>query len=77
MGFNVLSHFAAQAPNGPSQQAVIRAALAAGDLAARQVDMLEMHGTGTSLGDPIEVCLPFALNPHETAERIHQVAYYQ
>eukprot|EP00883_Tetradesmus_obliquus_P011533 jgi/Sobl393_1/4315/SZX67650.1 len=43
------------APNGPSQQAVIRAALAAGGLPADAVGLLEMHGTGTPLGDPIEV----------------------
>jgi acyl transferase domain-containing protein len=46
---------AVQAPNGPSQQQVIRAAMAAGDTAAAQLDILEMHGTGTGLGDPIEV----------------------
>lgn len=42
------------APNGPSQQSVIRGALAEADLAAEQVTGLEMHGTGTALGDPIE-----------------------
>lgn len=43
------------APNGPSQQSVIRGALTEADLAAEKVTGLEMHGTGTSLGDPIEV----------------------
>ena len=43
------------APNGPSQQDVVRAALAASQLAPADVAALQMHGTGTSLGDPIEV----------------------
>ena len=43
------------APNGPSQQDVVRAALAAGRLTPAAVTGLQMHGTGTSLGDPIEV----------------------
>lgn len=44
-----------KAPNGPSQQAVIRTALAAACATASDISALEMHGTGTSLGDPIEV----------------------
>jgi acyl transferase domain-containing protein len=36
-------------PNGPSQQAVIRGALTAGGVHGRNVDMLEMHGTGKPL----------------------------
>jgi polyketide synthase 7 len=41
-------------PNGPSQQRVIRAALANARLNAADVDVMEGHGTGTMLGDPIE-----------------------
>ncbi len=43
------------APNGPSQTAVIRAALADAGLRAADLSYVETHGTGTSLGDPIEV----------------------
>ncbi|MEV5839851.1 SDR family NAD(P)-dependent oxidoreductase [Nocardia sp. NPDC052112] len=43
------------APNGPAQQRVIRDALADARITAADVDMVEGHGTGTVLGDPIEV----------------------
>lgn len=43
------------APNGPAQQAVIRAALANARVAPSTVGYVETHGTGTVLGDPIEV----------------------
>ncbi|WP_086666086.1 type I polyketide synthase [Lentzea kentuckyensis] len=42
------------APNGPSQQRVIRKALAVSGLIESDVDAVEAHGTGTTLGDPIE-----------------------
>lgn len=43
------------APNGPAQEAVIRQALLNAGVEPNQVDYLETHGTGTPLGDPIEV----------------------
>ncbi|MEC8494487.1 MAG: polyketide synthase, partial [Planctomycetota bacterium] len=43
------------APSGPAQSAVILRALESGSLSASDVNMLQMHGTGTPLGDPIEV----------------------
>ncbi|MBV1920901.1 MAG: polyketide synthase, partial [Pseudomonadales bacterium] len=42
-------------PNGPSQSDVIRLALKDARLDARDVNYVECHGTGTQLGDPIEV----------------------
>nr|WP_204038389.1 type I polyketide synthase [Micromonospora qiuiae] len=42
------------APNGPSQERLIREALATAGLASADVDVVEGHGTGTTLGDPIE-----------------------
>ncbi len=43
------------APNGLAQQAVIRQALEAARVAPAQISYVETHGTGTALGDPIEV----------------------
>jgi malonyl CoA-acyl carrier protein transacylase len=43
------------APNGPSQQAVIRQALENAGVTPEEISYIEAHGTGTSLGDPIEV----------------------
>ena len=42
-------------PNGPAQQAVIRQALHQSGVDPAQISYIEAHGTGTALGDPIEV----------------------
>ena len=42
-------------PNGPSQQTVIRQALENSKVDASDISYIEAHGTGTSLGDPIEI----------------------
>ncbi len=42
-------------PNGEAQIALIRKALQQAKLEANAVDYIETHGTGTALGDPIEV----------------------
>lgn len=43
------------APNGPSQEDVIRLALKDAGLAPEALTYIEAHGTGTSLGDTIEM----------------------
>ena len=51
------------APNGPAQQRVLHGALAAARALPADVMGLEMHGTGTALGDPIEVGAATAVFP--------------
>ena len=56
------------APNGPSQQRVIGQALANAGLSAGQVDAVEGHGTGTTLGDPVEAQALIATYGQDRAE---------
>src|SRR6185312_5212297 len=56
------------APNGPSQQRVIRQALANAGLQPKDVDAVEGHGTGTTLGDPIEAGALLATYGQERGE---------
>jgi acyl transferase domain-containing protein len=42
-------------PNGPSQSALIQDVLSKAKIHPDELDFIECHGTGTALGDPIEV----------------------
>ncbi len=56
-------------PNGPSQEKVLRQALQDAALNPGDVDYIEAHGTGTSLGDPIEVeALGAVFGPNHSAD---------
>ncbi len=58
------------APNGPSQQAVIHQALANAGVKPSEISYIEAHGTGTALGDPIEVkSLKSVLMPDRTPDQ--------
>eukprot|EP00933_Yihiella_yeosuensis_P004744 TRINITY_DN10914_c2_g1_i1.p1 TRINITY_DN10914_c2_g1~~TRINITY_DN10914_c2_g1_i1.p1 ORF type:complete len:674 (+),score=124.99 TRINITY_DN10914_c2_g1_i1:23-2023(+) len=55
------------APNGMAQQACIRNSMREAGVTASQITIGECHGTGTALGDPIEVgALRGVMEPRET-----------
>lgn len=43
------------APNGPAQERCLQAVLRESGMTPTEIDIFECHGTGTSLGDPIEI----------------------
>lgn len=58
------------APNGRTQEEVMRAVLARSGVAPEQIDYIEAHGTGTPVGDPIEMgAIANAYGRTRTAER--------
>ena len=61
------------APNGPSQTRVIKSALANASTRPLEVRALEMHGTGTPLGDPIEVGGAMSVLGQAETLRLHAI----
>lgn len=52
-------------PDAPAQARLMRDALAAGDVDPATVDVIEAHGTGTRVGDPVEItALMDVFGPH-------------
>src|SRR5579864_9564516 len=56
-------------PNPKAQASVIRRALAEAKTAARHISYIEAHGTGTKLGDPIEIAALNQAYQGETEEK--------
>jgi acyl transferase domain-containing protein/acyl carrier protein len=59
------------APNGLSQEKVLRGALEKANLIPDNVCLLECHGTGTPIGDPIEVAAVTAVYCADNTNRKH------
>ena len=59
------------APSGRAQQEVVRTALARAGIEAGDLGLIEAHGTGTPLGDPIEVnALAQTVGPAREADHV-------
>lgn len=58
------------APNGLAQQDVIRTALAQAQVTPEQISFIEAHGTGTPLGDPIEMASLRAVLGDDSNQRV-------
>jgi natural product biosynthesis luciferase-like monooxygenase protein len=56
------------APNGTAQRELLRDALAAAKARPQDVGYVECHGTGTPLGDPIEVASVVSIYGHRPAD---------
>jgi len=62
-------------PNGPAQQSLITEALNRAGVRPADIDVIETHGTGTALGDPIETnALVAALGPGRTPDHLLTIA---
>ncbi len=58
------------APNGLAQQDVIRTALTQAGVSPNQIGYIEAHGTGTPLGDPIEMASLNAVLNDDSNQRV-------
>jgi len=57
------------APSGNAQQTVLRSALSASGCSSEEIALVECHGTGTALGDALEVgALRTVMNKSDTAK---------
>ncbi len=59
-------------PNGTAQEALLRNVYDTFKISASQIELIEAHGTGTMLGDPIEVnALSRVLEPTKREQGVH------
>ncbi len=63
------------APNGPSQQEVLSLTQRNARLTPAEISAVEMHGTGTALGDPIEVGAIAAVFGSSSEKRVNRLEF--